>query len=337
MKLVIAYVGILLVLIIALKARKIGIALGVMDDPGAESHKKHTIATPLVGVFMVGTLALTIIVNQYFLDLGARMVGVSTCTLLVGALGFFDDKHNLSWPIRLGVIALISCLLVWWVPELQLTELRWSFGTNTSLGGLLGFGFAVACVMTLIIAMNMMDGYNGAVIGLCLILFVIMAAVATSPHRQAICLFLASALGIMFIFNMKGEFFLGDGGAYALAILVGSLALTTYTLGQTHVPIYADTIAMWLCYPALDCLRVIILRKYRKKNPFVANRDHLHHLMGDKFGPKKTLIIVLTTTSVPSVLCILWPEATVPLLLGLVSLVFLAPFALVPPRKTNDL
>lgn len=293
MSLIIAYLGIMSVLLIALNARFFGELLGVMDDPSNEAHKKHAIPTPLVGALMVGALATFILLNHFLFQASTRMVGIAVCTILVGILGLLDDKLRLSWQVRLTLIGGISALLVFWVPELRLDNLMWSFGYTTELGRWPGAAFTVLCLMTLVISFNMMDGFNGGVIGVSLILMILMALVATNPHRQAICLFLASAFGIMFVYNMKGEFFLGDGGAYALAILVGSVALLTYNV-DANITIYADTIFLWLAIPTLDCLRVVIKRRTSKENPFYAGRDHLHHLLIGISGPKRTLLFYVS-------------------------------------------
>lgn len=309
MSLIIAYLGIVTVLVVALNARVLGEFLGVMDDPSKEAHKKHTITTPLVGAVMVGILALFIIANQYFFDASTKMIGVSVCTILVGILGLFDDRLQLGWQVRLGVIGAISALLVFWVPELRLEKLLWSFGAASDLGKYGGAVFSVVCLMTVVIAFNMMDGFNGGVIGFSIIMFLIMAFVATNPHRQAILLFLASALGIMFIYNMKGAFFLGDGGAYALGLLVGAVALLTYNEGGS-IQIYADTIFVWLALPTLDCLRVVISRRVGKSSPFYASRDHLHHVLIAATGPKRTMLIYAATVSFYAMLTLVSAEMT---------------------------
>ena len=309
MSLMIAYLGTIAVLIIALNARFFGELLGTVDDPKREAHKRHTIATPLVGALMIGVLAFFIIANHYLFDTSTKMVGVSVCTILVGVLGVFDDRMQLSWQLRLGLISIICALLVVWVPEMRLDGLAWSFGVNTELGKYPGAIFSVLCLMTIVIAFNMMDGFNGAVIGFSIVLLVIMALVATNPHRQAICLFLVSALGVMLIYNMKGEFFLGDGGAYALGLLVGSVALLTYNEGA-NIQIYADTIFTWFALPTLDCLRVIITRKVKKTSPFYASRDHLHHILMAITGPSKTLLIYLGTVSLFSAFTLISAELT---------------------------
>jgi UDP-GlcNAc:undecaprenyl-phosphate GlcNAc-1-phosphate transferase len=297
MSLVVAYLGILTVLIVALNARFFGELLGVMDDPAKESHKSHQIPTPLVGAVMIAVLAAFIIVNQYVFDVSTKMTGISVCTILLGILGFYDDKFRLSWQLRLGAITAIISALVWWVPELRLDTLVWSFGHELELGRYLGAIFSIACLVTLVIAFNMMDGFNGGVIGFSIIVLLAMAVVAGNPHRQALCLFLVSALGIMFVYNLKGEFFLGDGGAYSLGLLVGSVTLLTYNSGG-KIPIYADTIFTWLALPTLDCLRVIVTRKFvSKSSPFYASRDHLHHILIMAIGSKMTLLAYVVTVS----------------------------------------
>lgn len=319
MSLIIAYLGIMSVLLIALNARYFGELLGVMDDPAKEAHKKHKLPTPLVGALMVGALAIFILLNNVLFQASSRMVGIAVCTILVGVLGLIDDRLRLDWPIRLTLIGVISTLLVLWVPELRLDGLMWSFGYTTQLGPWIGGAFTVLCLMTLVISFNMMDGFNGGVISISLILMVLMAIVATNPHRQAICLFLASALGIMFVYNMKGEFFLGDGGAYALGMLVGSVAILTYNIGA-NITIYADTIFLWLAIPTLDCLRVVIKRRAKKENPFYAGRDHLHHLLMGISGPKRTLLFYMSNVGLFGAMSLVSDTATYVLFITEVAL-----------------
>lgn len=309
MSLIIAYLGILSVLLIALNASYFGKLFGVMDDPANEAHKKHVLPTPLVGALMVSALAIFILLNHVLFQASTRMVGIAVCTIMVGILGLVDDRFRLSWQLRLTLIGAIAMLLVFWVPELRLDSLMWSFGYTTELGRWPGSAFTVLCLMTLVISFNMMDGFNGGVIGVSLVLMIIMALVATNPHRQAICLFLASALGIMFVYNMKGEFFLGDGGAYSLGLLVGSVVLLTYNVNAS-ITIYADTIFLWLAIPTLDCLRVVVTRRSSQKSPFYAGRDHLHHLLMSISGPKRTLLFYVSNVGLFGVFSLVSGAAT---------------------------
>jgi UDP-GlcNAc:undecaprenyl-phosphate GlcNAc-1-phosphate transferase len=336
MSLIIAYLGIITVLIIALNAKFFGELLGLMDDPNAEGHKEHSIPTPLVGALMIGALAIFIIANQYFFEASTRLIAISVATIVVGVLGLIDDRLNLGWAVRLVAICVICLMLVIAVPELRLNELIWSFGVSTELGPYGGIFFSVLCLMTLVISFNMMDGFNGGVIGFSIVLFVIIAITADNPHRQAICLFLASALGVMLVYNMKGEFFLGDGGAYALGLLVGSVAILSYNADQSQsiTKIYADSILTWLALPTIDCLRVVLKRKFSEANPFYASRDHLHHIMIQATGPKMTLFIYITTVSFYATLTLFSGELTS--LVFLLEITTFALFMLLAQNKFKD-
>lgn len=331
LSLIFAYIGIVSILIMSLNARWIGERLGVMDHPNSEGHKSHSVPTPLVGAIMVGGLALLVIANHYVFNASGRMVGVSVCTIMVGILGLFDDRLRLSWKIRLFLIAAICSLLVFWIPEMRVDSLVWSFGQTSFLGPIAGAIFSVLCLMTLVISVNMMDGFNGNVIGFTIIILVCMAFVATNPHRQAICLFLASALGLMFVYNLKGEFFLGDGGAYSLGLLLGALALLTYN-ADANVTIYADTIFTWLALPTLDCLRVVIFRALKKNSPFFASKDHLHHVLIAAVGPTVTLCILAGTVAFYSTMAIFAGDKTY-LVFLLQFLTFALFFYLIPSKR----
>ena len=44
--------------------------------------------------------------------------------------------------------------------------------------------------------------------------------------------------------------------------------------------------------PGIDMFRLFILRLYNKKNPFSPDREHVHHLLLNKFSNLKTLLIL---------------------------------------------
>ena len=54
--------------------------------------------------------------------------------------------------------------------------------------------------------------------------------------------------------------------------------------------------------PGLDLIRLFIIRIANKKNPLNSDRNHLHHLLIDKFSFKNTLLIILLLIFLPIVL-----------------------------------
>jgi UDP-GlcNAc:undecaprenyl-phosphate GlcNAc-1-phosphate transferase len=107
-------------------------------------------------------------------------------------------------------------------------------------------------------------------------------------------------------FNLRGKLFLGDGGAYALGILMGCGAILTYSANPGTV--FADTIVVWLALPVFDCLRVIFRRKLAGESPFLPQRDHLHHHFINAQGPGLALAFTASFSVVFGLLSLRVPE-----------------------------
>lgn len=282
MTFVFACIGVVSVFVLALKASQIGSTLGLMDDPKSEQHKLHRTATPLVGAILISAALLVMAVNLLVTGAGFEMLIVGGCAIGIGVLGMVDDKLKLSWHSRFIALWLIMATLLVCVPELRLAELRWSWGMTTELGTIGGSLFTALCLVGLVIALNMMDGFNGSVLSQCLVWSLIFGAFAATGDASIYHYFAAVVLVILG-FNLKGKLFLGDGGAYALGILMGCGAILTYSANPGTV--YADTIVVWLALPVFDCLRVIFRRKLSGESPFLPQRDHLHHHFMSVQGP----------------------------------------------------
>ena len=82
--------------------------------------------------------------------------------------------------------------------------------------------------------------------------------------------------------NLKNMLFLGDGGVYLLGIIL-SVSLI-YEHNVKNNIIYADEIFFLLLLPGFDLVRLTITRSLNLKNPFMGDRNHIHHLLINKFS-----------------------------------------------------
>ncbi len=305
MTLVFASIGFVSVCILALKAKQIGLALGLMDDPKSEQHKLHRESTPLVGAILISAALCVMAISLLVTGEGYDLLVVSAAAIGIGLLGMIDDKLKLSWHSRFIALWLIMAALLVSVPALQLTELRWSWGVTTELGALGGSLFTALCLVGLVIALNMMDGFNGSVLSQCLVWSLIFGTLAATGYASAYA-YIAVIVALILGFNLKGKLFLGDGGAYALGILMGCGAILTYSTNPATV--YADTIVVWLALPVFDCLRVIFRRKLAGESPFLPQRDHLHHHFISVQGPGLALAFTLGFSIVFGMLSLWIPQ-----------------------------
>jgi len=105
-------------------------------------------------------------------------------------------------------------------------------------------------------------------------------------------------------FNYKGKFFLGDSGSLMLGSLIGVIFITHYNLEMNFVSnkISLEKIFIIFMMPGIDMSRLFIERIMNKKNPFLADNNHLHHYMFKIFNLNLTLIFYLIIVLVPILL-----------------------------------
>jgi UDP-GlcNAc:undecaprenyl-phosphate/decaprenyl-phosphate GlcNAc-1-phosphate transferase len=160
--------------------------------------------------------------------------------------------------------------------------------------------FTVICCVGLINAINMADGKNGLVLGLALGWLGILSIRATHDLLPLIGL-LACCLIVLFVFNMRGHLFLGDGGAYAIAAALGLLSIMIYNSPgeDTLRAVSADELVMLFIIPVADSFRLTYTRWRQGRSPMSADRDHLHHHLQDQFGWPRGLLIYWLLSFVP--------------------------------------
>ncbi len=306
-----AVLGAAIAAVIGVAARSIGGTLGLLDfpdDPGG--RKLHAGVTPLVGGLAVtlATLAAIAVIAAFANDRGGtagrdlvRLAGAVGVMFLIGAA---DDRFDLSVRIRLGLATVVLAFVIASVPDFALTFMRFGQAPAMTLLGWASVPFTLLCVVGLLNAVNMADGKNGIVIGLALIWSAFLI-VHLSPELRPVLAAVAGALAVLFVFNLRGRLFLGDGGSYAVSALFGLLAVATYN--RAFADIGADDVALLFAVPVFDTLRLVVSRMVERKSPFAGGRDHLHHYLHATVGWPRGLYIYLALAGLPVVVAALVP------------------------------
>ncbi len=280
-------------------SRKISNVLGTLDHPGG--RKIHDSSTPLMG----GSVMCIVIIPAIFLLLLTRsfseyeqtfLLSAIVATFVIAAIGIFDDCREVDPKIRLIYGMVVFSVVIFINPSLVVQVLKWSailppMGFNIFSGAVTVFAFLV-----LLNAVNMADGKNGLVIGLSSGWVIILMSYFPLSYMPILLSILLSLI-ILLTFNMRGLLFLGDGGAYGFATLIGLLAVHLYTMPGSKVP--ADSIALMFGIPAVDMLRLMFTRWSRGRSPFSADRDHFHHHLQDFFGWPAGLLVYLVLVLIP--------------------------------------
>jgi UDP-GlcNAc:undecaprenyl-phosphate/decaprenyl-phosphate GlcNAc-1-phosphate transferase len=294
----------LLALFLCLNAKTISARLGIMDIP--DERKQHRVATPLMG----GVVLLLAFVPPA----AALIFGLSptawaqslllwlACVIAMALVGIADDRHSLSANHRLLISFLVFGSAAIIDPLFNVRVLSFEhLGFNLGLGtGWLAVIFTSICCVGLVNAVNMADGKNGLVIGLC-IGWSILIALRSPPELLPLMLLLIAVLAVLMIFNLRGRLFLGDGGAYGLATAIGLAAIMTYNAPGAHAGrmIAADELMLLFAIPVIDSFRLTYVRLKRGQSPMAADRDHLHHHLQNRFGWPGGLVVYLVLAFLP--------------------------------------
>ncbi len=301
--------SIILMSVFCASAMPICRALGLMDIPNARKHHAHP--TPLVGglalVLLILPLSLaaallvapTDVHRAVFIDLAA--------IALMAVIGMADDRHNLSANGRLALSLLVFFGAAFLDPLFNVRLL--DFHVPKIVFGLwsdwVAYIFTMVCCVGLVNAINMADGKNGLVIGLLIGWLVALERFAPGAFLPLIVV-AQCGLIVLFVFNLQGLMFLGDGGSYGFGCLISLLTIAIYNSkmppGVPHLS--ADTIVLIFIVPVIDSFRLTVMRMRRGLSPMAADRDHLHHHLQNRFGWPAGLFVYLIIALAPAYLWI---------------------------------
>ena len=281
--------------------------LGLIDLPDA--RKLHTVATPLLGglalllaILPLGLLASALVWSAAEMrSIGLMVLAVAAIT----AIGIADDRESLAprWRVLLGFAVFGGLAAL--DPSFLIRALRFPLlGLQFGLAfDWLAVFFTALCLVGLVNAVNMADGKNGLVLGLCTGWLLLLALRAKPNDLPMIAAILAGVIALL-IMNLRGRLFLGDGGAYGLAAAVGLLTIRAYNSSYMDLTLgfSAEEVVLLFIVPVLDSFRLTFVRWRRGQSPMAPDRDHLHHHLQDRFGWPTGLYVYLFVALAPAAL-----------------------------------
>lgn len=242
----------------------VGARLGLVDHPG--ELKIHARPVPLTGgpvVVLAGLVAVGLTGH------GAPWVAAATCLALGG--GMIDDARTLPPWVRLVVQTAAGALLV--AGGLRVEPLGWIGGPALVL-------VTVACCN----AVNMIDGQDGLAGGLGAAAALGLAGVlATFGHSAALPLAVAGALVGFVLWNRPpARVFLGDGGAYAVGVLLAASASLATADG------WHGLLAAGACMGvfANELISTIVRRLVSAAPTIRGDRDHSYDRLASRLGSR---------------------------------------------------
>lgn len=294
-----AVLAALLTALLILWLRRPAHRFGLVDDPGG--RKRHGDTVPLTG-----GLALT---AGFFMALSLSLPALGTQVALLVSLGLLaligvlDDLGEVSPRTKLGAQILAAVLMTSWANHF-LVHLGDLFGRGDIELYNWGIPLTLFATAALINGINMLDGLDGLAGGLVAVMLAYFAGFArwsgdTSALKVTVVL-LGAVAGFL-MFNLPHPWrghrrtFMGDTGSLVLGFAIAwfSIGLTQDTgNGQPTVPPVA---MLWVTGIVLfDLFTVTVRRIMRRRDPALADRGHIHHILLRRgLSPVRTVVLLL--------------------------------------------
>lgn len=246
--------------------------LQIYDEP--DERKVHTGLTPRIGGIAV---AISVIISLMFMQqIETGLTGFILGASIVFAFGFYDDIWGLSWKVKfIGQFA-AAILALSFLP-VDLSGLR-LFGFEMPIPGWLIFTGMVFFIVGGMNSLNLLDGLDGLASGVSLLIFVGYGYNAILTGNTVIILislaFAGAIMGFLRYNSYPAKIFLGDSGSLLLGYTLSTLPLLQIHSGDVldmTLPI------ILLSVPIIDTIRVSVIRLVKRGNPFLPDKNHLHH------------------------------------------------------------
>ena len=301
-----AIVAGLMTRILVIPASRIAEILGAIDQPG--ERRKHARPTPSLGgialavgiVLGVGSGLLVAREMQSLVLALRELLALFLAASLLFITGLVDDFSGLSWwrklQIQIAAAAIVVVVLRWTFEKVSLPG-----GGQIYLGPVFGSLVAIAWIVAVVNAINLIDGMDGLAAGVTTIIAASLGVFAFAANDAVAAIICASLVGAGMAFlphnREPARIFMGDSGSLTLGFLLAAASVHGSLKAPTAVAILAPLLALGV--PVIDALLVMLVRFLeRPKSPvatrilrvFKADRNHLHHRI-EQFAPNRRSVV----------------------------------------------
>ena len=278
----------------------------LMDDPNVRSS--HINKTPtLAGLVFFVSMIICLFFIRYFdsMDISFNIIVGLTILLIIGLK---DDLVVLS--VKAKVISqLFAITFILLNQDVHFNNFHGFLGI-TEIPLILTISLSYLSMMFIINAYNLIDGIDGLAAMLGIIIFSIFALLFYKIELNFYFLLSIISIGFLIAFlrynlSKNNKIFMGDTGSMIVGFLIGILTLRFLALDVAQLEninvlpqnIFVVTLSI-LFFPAIDVIRVIVIRLINKTGAFTPDRRHLHHVFIDKGLPHIKASITIAVSSI---------------------------------------
>lgn len=279
-----------------------------------DSRKVHKLPIPRLGgvAFLPIVLIATVLVAVAAVRIGLPVsdfmgddVAIHFLAYIAGGFmlfltGIYDDVHGVSYRFKFIVQIFASFLLC--VSGLWIADMGHVFFVD-EIPFWIGMPLTMLFVVYVTNAMNLIDGIDGLASGISCIAFFVLALLFVVTGEYLWTMLCAAYIGILLtffyfnVFGKKNKVFMGDAGSLILGYTLSFMIIHFWRANPVWNSVLHNIgiIAIsTLIIPSMDVVRVFSSRIRDGRNPFLPDKNHIHHkLLRTGMGAKMTMITIL--------------------------------------------
>ena len=277
------------------------------------SRKVHAMAVPRMGgisffpsMVLGFAVCLIVIASNDGID---HPLTIWSASYLVGlaiiyVTGIVDDMIGLNASTKFMAQICAASLLP--LSGLYINDLYGLFGIYT-IPAYIGVPLTVFMIVFVINAINLIDGIDGLASGLAIIALTVIATLNIYLGHLAWAMIATAMLGVLcafFYFNVFGKrdkTFMGDAGSLTLGYTLAFLILHFWQrdpVWNKYIHNVGIIALSTLIIPMFDVVRVMMSRLRDKRDPFLPDKNHIHHkLLRTGMSPTWVMITLLCLSS----------------------------------------
>ena len=288
-------------------ARKLALRLGCLDVPDGK-RKMHRTPTPYFGGLSI--LIGFAVSALFFSLLTVGMIAREIFVMMLGGtgicfVGLWDDMYDIRPQYKLLAQIAVATFAVLLGGRIEYTTV---WGVTLSLG-VFSVPVTVFWIVLIINAVNLIDGLDGLAGGVCamesfalFVMSLVMGNPVCAVASAAIC---GAALGFL-PYNLNGAtIFMGDAGSMLIGYIMACISVFGLFKAQALFSIVVP--ALIFALPVMDTVFAFCRRIASGKNPFRADKQHLHHkLIDNGFSPCQSVLAIYVASVVFCIASVLY-------------------------------
>ena len=229
------------------------------------------------------------------------------CSIIVLYLvGIADDLIGVKYRAKFFVQVLCGVMLI--AGGVYLDDLNGILGIH-ELPAWIGYLLTVLATVFIINAINLIDGIDGLASGLCSIACLFYGVIFFLFEKYIYSMLAFATLGVLMPFFYSNVFgkvehhkkiFMGDTGSLTIGMMLCFLSIRLVQCGADEGGKILNPMILAfspLIIPCFDVVRVYLHRVRNGKNPFLPDKNHIHHKLIAIGMKQRTVMILIIAVS----------------------------------------